>query len=490
MLLITTLAQLLTITIFPQKWNITLLSRIGMISLFYCILLSYNSYYYKYLENGIGIYAGTFQATTITHFGDILVCLLGILILGLTGFCSFNNQGCTKKILKTFESEQSLEYPILIIFYLIGSLLLMASFNIISIYISIELQSFSLYILTSLNKNTSKVGLKYFLLGTLSSCFILLGLGILYSYSGITSLESLFLFYEVNSPNLIMNSGLLIFLTGLLFKIAIVPFQQGAVYIYDGAPTLITTWLSTLTKIPILLLLLDFIYYCNDSWIFILILACFFSLIVGSILGFYQVRIKRLLVYSMVSHVGFLLLSLCICSNYSYQAFLFYIIQYSITNLNIFLILISMGYYLKKVDSRESPIIYLNTLKGFFNINPFLAFCLAVSLLSLGGIPPLVGFFAKFNVLFSALSKGYYFITLTAIITSVISIGYYLKIIHYMFFSKPEYEYEEGITLSSYLYLVITFLTLCLLLYIFNPDIISNITSLLITNYFHNDVQS
>nr|YP_010248560.1 NADH dehydrogenase subunit 2 [Pneumocystis canis]QTK22339.1 NADH dehydrogenase subunit 2 [Pneumocystis canis]QTK22369.1 NADH dehydrogenase subunit 2 [Pneumocystis canis] len=484
MLLISTLVQLLTITFFPQRWNLILLSRIVMISLFYSILLSYNSYYYKYLGNGIGIYAGTFQATNLTHFGDIFVCLLGILILGITGFYCFNKRGSTKKILSTLEYKQPLEYPLLIQFFLIGSQLLMGSLNIISIYISIELQSFSLYLLTSLNSSSSKIGLKYFLLGTLSSCFILLGLGLMYSYSGITSLESLFIFYQVNPTNIIMNSGLLIFLSGLLFKIAVVPFQQGAVYIYDGVPTLITTWLSTLTKIPILIILIDFIYYCYESWISILVLACFLSMIVGSVLGLYQVRIKRLLVYSMISHVGFLLLSLCVCSKNSLQAFFLYIIQYSLTNLNIFLILIAMGYYLKKVDSPESPVTYLKSLKGFFFINPFLSICLAVSLLSLGGIPPLVGFFAKFNVLYSILSEGYLFIAFTAIITSVISMGYYLKVIQSMFFNKPELEYEEDIIISSYLILVISFLTLCLLFYIFYPDIFSNLISLLISNYF------
>src|SRR6201990_1272817 len=173
-------------------------------------------------------------------------------------------------------------------------------------------------------------------------------------------------------------------------------------------------------------------------------------MIIGTVLGLNQFRIKRLFAYSTISHLGFILLALSINSIESIQAFIFYLMQYSISNLNAFIILVSMGFslyfyindndeYKELTDKNNSPIQLISQMKGFFYINPVLALSLSITLFSFVGIPPLIGFFAKQMVLSAALDNGYVFLTLIAILTSVISAVYYLNIIKQVYFDKTDY---------------------------------------------------
>jgi len=230
-------------------------------------------------------------------------------------------------------------------------------------------------------------------------------------------------------------------------------------------------------------------------------------LIIGTVVGLTQFRIKRLFAYSTISHVGFILLALSINSIESIQAFIFYLMQYSISNLNAFIILISIGFslyyyvndsdeYKQLPDKNNSPIQLISQLKGYFYINPVLALSLGITIFSFVGIPPLIGFFAKQMVLSAALDNGYVFLALIAILTSVISAVYYLNIIKQVFFNKTEYEINpeieniklhgniiknnvlierltfkaNNIILSSSLTITISILTLIVLLFIFIPQ--------------------
>lgn len=251
-------------------------------------------------------------------------------------------------------------------------------------------------------------------------------------------------------------------------------------------------------------------------------ISCLLSLIVGAVLGLSQTRIKRLFAYSTISHIGFILLGFSIGSLESLQAFTFYLMQYSITNLNAFLILLAIGYtlytyvYRKNVakqfsdlqDKNNSPIQLSSELKGYFYINPVLSVSLAITLFSFVGIPPLIGFFAKQMVLSAALDSGYVFLTLVAIITSVVSAYYYLNIVKQTFFDETIYEFINNetddtyihgyvnsayykslngivkfnfnnITLSNHYSLTIGILTLILLLFMYNPINLLDIVLLL-----------
>ena len=372
------------------------------------------------------------------------------------------------------------EYPLILLFIVTGAIFLMSTNDLVSIFLAIELQSYGLYILSTIYRNSelsTTGGLIYFLLGGLSSCFILLGTGLLYANSGSTSLDSLYIISslsDINSSDLwykpyYINLSLVIFTIGFLFKVSAAPFHFWSPDVYDAIPTIVTTFVAIIAKISIFILLLQLVYYTNNNftqgmnWTYILLMSSLFSLIIGTVVGLTQFRIKRLLAYSTISHVGFILLALGISSVESTQAFIFYLTQYTISNLNVFFILIAMGFSLyyytsenkeheELLDKNNSPIQLVNQLKGFFYINPLLALSLAITIFSFAGIPPLVGFFGKQMVLSAALDKGLIFLSLIAILTSVIGAIYYLSIIKEMFFSEPEYKintFLENLTLKG-----------------------------------------
>ena len=271
------------------------------------------------------------------------------------------------------------KYSIIILFSTLGSSLLLSYSDLISMYLSIELQSFGVYILATLfrdSKLATSAGLKYFLLGGFSSCLILLGSGLVYFYTVLTNLESIFSLLSLsNGLNIIegLILGLSFIVIGFLFKIAAAPLHNWAPDVYDDSPSIVTIWLTIMPKIAILIFLLDlfigssFLSNNLNNNIFtetgnlnnlsivntmgydtlknLLLISSLFSLIIGTVVGLAQSKIKRLLAYSTISHVGFLLLALAINSEQSVESFLFYIIQYSITNLNTFLIILALGYF-------------------------------------------------------------------------------------------------------------------------------------------------
>ena len=330
-----------------------------------------------------------------------------------------------------------------------------------------------MYLLSTIYRNSELAtngGLTYFLLGALSSCFILFGISLIYANSGTTNLDGLYIItslsdlsngFETNNVSSYwyksdyINYSLLILSVGFLFKISAAPFHFWSPLVYDAIPTIVTTFVAIIAKISILIFLLELVYYTSNSlfkdmeytWTTSLLVSSFISLIIGSILGLREKRIKRLLAYSSISHLGFLLLALSINSIESIYAFIFYLLQYSISNLNVFIILISIGYsfysyvnnsdnYKQLKDKNNSPIQLISQLKGYFNINPLLSLSLAITIFSFVGVPPLIGFFAKQMVLSAALDSGYVFLGLIAILTSVISAVYYLNIIKEVFFSS------------------------------------------------------
>jgi len=233
--------------------------------------------------------------------------------------------------------------------------------------------------------------------------------------------------------------------------------------VYDSIPTIVTIFVAIVAKISIFIFLLGLVFYTNlylnynnNNWSIILLISSIFSLIVGTFLGITQFRIKKLLAYSTISHVGFLLLALNISNIESIQAFVFYLIQYSFTSLNAFIIILIMGLFLfyyninNKYDNNNnnnslfdeiySPLQLISQLKGFFFINPLLSLSFVVTIFSFVGIPPLMGFFAKQMVLSAAINSSFIFITFIAIITSVIGGVYYLNIIKEIFFKNSDYN--------------------------------------------------
>ena len=503
-----------------------LYNRVAILILLYSSVLVFGSLDITSLGSGIGLYGGLFQATGITHTFHLFIFVLSAIILQITAFYPRKVWSLEKSGLKDLlynkseeftinkKSEQFkiIEYPLILLFIITGASFLVSTSDMVSIFISIELQSYGLYLLSTLYRNSELAttgGLTYFLLGGLSSCFILLGISLLYANSGTTSLDGIYiitglsdltsnhdLIYSYKSSYI--NSSLLLLSIGFLFKVSAAPFHIWAPNVYDAIPTIVTTFVAIMAKISIFVFLLELVHFTsisldnyNYSWTYALLLSSFFSLIIGTIVGLTQYRIKRLFTYSTISHVGFILLALSINSIESIQGFIFYLIQYSISNLNAFIILLSIGYslfylindnkqYKALADKNNSPIQLVNQLKGYFYINPILSLSLVITIFSFAGIPPLLGFFAKLMVLSSALDSGYIFLTLVAILTSVISAVYYLNIIKEIFFDLPEHKsnpkvnntlspQDSIISLSSYLSITISTLTLVILLFIIMP---------------------
>lgn len=519
--------QLLSNGLTIRKDVSILYSRIAMYILFFCIILTYESYYIDLIEKGLGLYNGLFNSTIITHTFQIFIFMISLLILLLTGFYPRRlneNKGETKKRYNKFiglitnkmaEQYSIIEYALIILFVIMGGTLLLSSGDFVSSYLCIELQSYGLYILCVMYKNSESAtssGLTYFLLGGLSSCFILLGIVFIYINTGISSLDSFYVLTNltINSEHLYIgyNSqyitySLLIISVGLLFKIGASPFHFWAPDVYDGIPTIVTTFVANTAKISILVLMLDLIHYTSESlikinfdWTTGILISCLLSLIIGTVLGLSQTRIKRLLAYSTISHVGFILLALISNTIESDKAFIFYLIQYTLTNINAFLILIAIGFslylyannnllFIKLKDKNNSPIQLISQIKGYFSINPMLAVCLSIVMLSFVGLPPLVGFFAKQMVLLAALNNGFMFLVLVGILTSVIGAVYYLVIIKFMFFYPSDYVQSNikiNITLSGNLSLPISVLTFLILLFVLIPNellYLSNILSII-----------
>jgi NADH-ubiquinone oxidoreductase chain 2 len=539
-----------------------LFSRVAIVVLLYSSILALASLYITYLDKGIGLYGGLFHASSTTQIFHIFIFLISAAILQLTGFyprkvwtneySSINKLFLynflyyrTKIVNKMGEQFKIIEYPLILLFIITGAIFLVSTSDLVSIFLSIELQSYGLYLLSTLYRNSELAtsgGLTYFLLGGLSSCFILLGTSLLYANSGTTNLDGIYVITSLsdvgneNNMNILywyksyyINFSLLILSVGFLFKVSAAPFHFWSPDVYDAIPTIVTTFVAIVAKISIFIFFLELVHYTSNSlfdfkfsWTSSLLVSSLLSLIIGTVVGLTQFRIKRLFAYSTISHVGFILLALSINSIESIQAFIFYLMQYSISNLNAFIILIAIGYslyyyvndskeYEQLVDKNNSPIQLISQIKGYYHINPVLALSLAITIFSFVGVPPLIGFFAKQMVLSAALDNGYVFLTLVAILTSVISAVYYLNIIKQVFFDKPAYKINpvlenmdlhgnivknnilikkltfklNNIVLSSSLTITISILSLIILLFMFIPGewlSMANILALILFN--------
>jgi NADH-ubiquinone oxidoreductase chain 2 len=494
----------------------TLYTRVVAIALVFAAAISYNAIntsgsQLETLDAGVGLYSGLIHATTMTQTMEVFLLVSGALVL-LPWASSLQNSPTTSS--SAYPTIP--EYSMLILFTTMGATFLLASSDLVSMYLAIELQSFGVYILAAVyrdSESATAAGLKYFLLGALSSALILLGSALVYSYTGLTNLDSIYEFISVLGPDTqgdgLIVLGFIIISVGLLFKVASAPFHYWAPDVYDGTPTIVTTWLTVMPKISIFVFLLELyqgtsvlinqnISYISGISTNLLLVCAFLSLVIGTVVGLGQYRIKRLLAYSTISHVGFLLLALAISSatiiagEESVEAFLFYIVQYSLTNINTFFVLLAFGYLINKASN---DVQYTSELQGQFRANPVLGLSFAICLFSMAGVPPLMGFFAKYTVLYSAINNGYVFLAIVAILASVVSAVYYLRIIRVIHFSdltsgqshlNPNVEsnlrfsgtdsIQQIGSVHSY---IIASLTLIITLFAVNPTLILNSTSIM-----------
>jgi NADH:ubiquinone oxidoreductase subunit 2 (subunit N) len=602
------------------------LTRLSSIVIIFSSFLIMNIFYGDRLQDGLSIYSGFLSLNSLNQTFQILILLIGgLIVASIVNFNSLPSSSGAP------DQNYLRNYAFIILFNLIGASVLCCAGDLLTLYITVEIQSFSLYILSTLKNNSARsasAGLKYFLIGSLASTLILLGIALFYYATGLTNFESIFVYYsitdwfsmdgftaglmepaspydhtigiwnfaEMNSYYSVGIFAFILIIIGVFIKVGAAPFHQWSVDVYSLVPTAVTTWLVILPKIALFVLLyqllelvletgnamlyssannsiidwmldnavqnhigdltkthtfnvayvtdwLNNFYYdqligniqniYGDSTHFyphylqiellntinspivnessynfisvpsegtelenkdflntiwsdyssnmhnslyytfnitpigaltiknLLILISVTSLIIGAIGGLFQLNIKRLLAFSAISHVGFLLLALAINNKVSLESFIFYLGQYSLTNLNIFLILITFGYLSsfslsskvlinsptnlrldfpkgnQRAENNQSfDLNFITQLTGLFTNNPILTMSFAISLFSMAGIPPMIGFFAKQQVLLSSLSVGFIFVAIIAITSSVVSAYYYLKLIQVSTFSN------------------------------------------------------
>jgi len=346
-------------------------------------------------------------------------------------------------------------------------------------YLGLELQSICLYILAAYRKydiKSSESGVKYFIIGALSSGILLYGLSIIYAFTNATDFyeisKSINLSLENNENFLILNIGFVLILCGLFFKIAVVPFHMWAPDVYQGSPTSVTIFFAVLPKIAALTVFIRFLYipFINliDQWQMIIVFLSIASMLFGAIAAIGQKNLKRLIAYSSIGHMGYALAGLSVGSNEGIQSAIAYISIYLIMNLAFF----SCLFMIRKSENYFENI---EDLTGLSKNHPILSISLLIVLFSLAGIPPLAGFFAKFYIFMAVIEQSMYFLAVIGLLSTVIAAYYYLRIIKIIYFDPEKEKYDTDHHLGLKVSLAIS--TIFILFYFIYPSGLTEIIS-------------
>jgi len=368
-----------------------------------------------------------------------------------------------------------IEYPILILSATLGMMIMISSYDLIVFYMGLELQSLSLYVLVSFNRDSlrsTEAGLKYFVLSALSSGLLLYGCSLIYGFSNSTNFD--LIAQNIDQFNTGSIFGIVFILVGLAFKVSAVPFHMWAPDVYEGSPTSVTAFFAIVPKVAALTVFIRFLYvpFINlvDQWQMIIIFISLASMILGAVAAIGQTNLKRLMAYSAIGHMGYALAGLATGSNVGIQSTVIYLSIYLLMNLGIF----SCIFMMKRKDIFYEDI---QDLSGLSKNHPIISVCLLVLLFSLAGIPPLAGFFAKFYVFMAVIKVEMYTLAIIGLITTVISAFYYLRIIKIIYFDDPKeiFEIDQNFGLKVSLFLS----TIIILIYFIYPslliDMVSNI---------------
>ena len=325
------------------------------------------------------------------------------------------------------------EHSSLILFALCGGIVMISYGDLTMLFIGIEILSIALYVLSSSDKKnirSNEAGLKYFLMGAFATCFLLFGIALIYGATGTFHLQTIAenLHNMQHSMPMMVYAGILLMMVGLCFKVAAVPFHFWAPDVYEGAPTLITAFMATVVKTSAFAAFYRLFSTCfveyTSHWSFTLAIIAAITIIIGNTLAVYQHSFKRMLAYSSIAHAGYMLIAVVSLNTISAGAILLYSLAYSLSSIGAFALLHSVS---SNGDER------ISALKGLAKSNPLIAFSMVILILSLAGIPPVAGFFAKYYVFYGALESGLTWLVLIAITGSLIGVYYYFKVLYTMF---------------------------------------------------------
>ncbi len=327
----------------------------------------------------------------------------------------------------------------LILFSLVGAVFMVSYSNLAMLFLGIEILSISLYILAGSNFKdifSNEASFKYFLMGSFATGFLLFGIALVYGVTASFDLNVIAREISAGTGDRTswLYAGILMLIIGLGFKISAVPFHFWAPDVYEGAPTVVTAFMSTIVKIAAFAGFYRLFSTCfstvSNQWVDVLQIITILTLLVSNITAVYQHSVKRILAYSSVAHAGYMLMTLVALNNISASAILYYVVAYSVASITAFTVLHNV-----EVEGENAIV---DSFNGLAKRNPYLAFCMAVALLSLAGIPPLAGFFAKYYIFTVAFQSGYIGLVLLAVVTSLIGIYYYFRIIIAMYLKSTE----------------------------------------------------
>ena len=326
------------------------------------------------------------------------------------------------------------EFPILILLATIGMMIMVSANDLIAIFIGLELQSLTLYVLAALNRNhlaSSEAGLKYFLLGALSSGLLLFGLSYIYGFTGNTNLN--LISTTVTSGNIGLIIGIVFVCSGLAFKVSAVPFHMWTPDVYEGAPTPVTAFFALAPKVAAIALAVRFLIVgfgdISFDWQQIIIFLSIASMVFASFAAIAQNNIKRLMAYSSIGHVGYALIGLACGTFQGTSSLVIYLSIYLIMNIGVFSFILSMknkGEYFENISD----------LSGLYKVHPYYSVVITIFMFSLAGIPPLAGFFGKFYIFIAAIESNLLLLAVVGILASVIGAFYYLRIIKVIYFDE------------------------------------------------------
>ena len=327
------------------------------------------------------------------------------------------------------------EYPILIALAVVGMMVMVSAGDLMALYMGLELQSLALYVVASLRRDSVKsteAGLKYFVLGALSSGLMLYGASLVYGFAGTTMFAGI-VEATASEPSLGLLFGLVFLISGFAFKVSAAPFHMWTPDVYEGSPTPVTAFFATAPKVAALALFArvahDAFGGITDQWQQIVAFLSVASMFLGAIAGIGQRDIKRLMAYSSIAHMGFALMGLAAGTAFGVQAMLIYAAIYVTMNIGTFAFILGM-----ERDGR--PVTQIDALRMYSKAHPMQALAMLVLLFSLAGVPPMVGFFGKFYVLRAAYDGGLAWLAVAGVIASVIGAFYYLRIVYYMYFGE------------------------------------------------------
>ena len=412
----------------------------------------------------IGVFAGEGSTRLVNGFAILLLIVAGgVVIFAPIAGVTFNDAfivdpfarfmkvlvliGSIVAIVMSsgFAREQKFErfeFPVLIVIATLGMMMMISADDLIAVYLGLELQSLSLYVIAAINRDSTRsteAGLKYFVLGALSSGMLLYGMSLVYGFTGTTDFAGI---AEVlaGESSLGLLFGLVFVIAGLAFKISAVPFHMWTPDVYEGAPTPVTAFFAAAPKVAAIALFIrvvvDPFAPVTHDWQQILSFIAIASMILGAFAAIGQTNIKRLMAYSSIGHMGYALVGLAAGTEAGVQGVIIYITIYLAMTIGTFACILSMR-------RREGMTYDINDLAGLSKTHPYMAFLLAMLMFSLAGIPPLAGFFAKFYVFLAAIEAGLYVLAVIGVLASVVGAFYYLRIIKIMYFDDPAPSFER-----------------------------------------------